>query len=129
MTSSIKPPGGTKVPDAAIGGEGSRDVAGSGFRSALERASQTPEPSAAGPTSGAERIDSAAGATRESPVSTPGELVDQLVARALDVAGSQGLNARGKAELEAKLRRMLVDDPTLAAGLRDMQSGDVQPGE
>lgn len=129
MSDSIKPPGiGPSGAPAAGGAMPAVGATGDAFRAELERtaaASGTPEttgPSGAAPaaaTPHAARIRSIAEDLRAGRIDAT-QAVERLLERTLSVGPAALLPPARRAELEALLRGLLQDDPTLSAMQRDL---------
>lgn len=114
MTSPIKPPSGPPVAplagpssdaDARVG-----SPAGESFKASLDAVAGAPtQAGGVSETSGAQALTAA---LRTGELS-PAQALDALVAQALQSADAQRLEPAARVELEAHLRTMLAEDPSL----------------
>lgn len=96
------------------------DVVGTGgeaFRASLEGARPAAEAQATARASGG--LAELAAAVKSGELA-PSQVVEQLVARALDAPAARGLTEAGRAQLERSLRTALAEDPTLLALQADL---------
>lgn len=117
-----KPPGERGAVDRSFGD--TMDQSSTGAVGASERAASE----AAGKATSGEAVagpDTVAGITedlREGRIDRD-QAIDRLVARQLEGALAQALPPAARAELEAQLRRALVEDPALSALAKDLERG------
>jgi hypothetical protein len=120
MTSSIKPPGSGPKPVEPVGASNDADrterTRSERFDEALE-AAQTPSTTPAQSTGAVSDVVADLQAGRiDGPTA-----VERLVTDVLNGPMAAGLDAQGRAALEAHLRASLEDDPNLAALVRDLE--------
>lgn len=109
MTDSIKPPSFGAGP-SRVGFDGQPDAAGAVSGANAPAASSAVTAQAVGL---AEQLKSGA--------LTATQVVDAVVAQALEQARAQGLPASEQAQLESVLRTAMADDPTLAGLARELE--------
>ena len=125
MTSPIKPPGGAPPSrpevDASPAPATSREPAATSFSDALAGAAGVEPSASASSATGAPSVTGALADELRAGRIGPREAIEQLVARALASPTALALDPAGRQALAAHLRATLVEDPSLAAMVQDLE--------